>query len=205
MLIEFSPPMTTLAMFSGGLDSTAMLVQLLTRSQDELRVHHIRMANREERADAEQAAVERIVGWCASRYRGFRYSESALDFRALEAIPIDYLCIAFVACQVAIDTPRCNRIAVGALARDTDIENRSVLRLLSRAQAGRAAGRLGLPGLPREQDGAGGLAAARALGNDLVVPPARAGGARLSPLRVLQGLSCPGRDLSRELSRPGEG
>lgn len=117
--------MTTLAMFSGGLDSTAMLVKLLEETKDELRVHHIRMANTENRAAAEQAAVERIVAWCRERYRPFRYSESALDFTALEAIPIDYLCIAFVACQVAIDTPGCDRIAVAALARDTDIENRS--------------------------------------------------------------------------------
>jgi 7-cyano-7-deazaguanine synthase in queuosine biosynthesis len=128
MLIEFSAPMTTLVMFSGGLDSTAMLVKLLTQSEEPLRVHHIRMANREQRAEAEQAAVERIVAWCASRYRPFRYSESALDFRELEAIPIDYVCIAFVACQVAIDTPGCNRVAVAALARDTDIENRSALQ-----------------------------------------------------------------------------
>jgi 7-cyano-7-deazaguanine synthase in queuosine biosynthesis len=117
--------MTTLVMYSGGLDSTAMLVKLLAETRDELRVHHLRMANREQRADAEQAAVERIVAWCRERYRPFRYSESALDFGELEAIPIDYVCIAFVACQVAIDTPRCDRIAVGALARDTDIENRS--------------------------------------------------------------------------------
>ena len=117
--------MTTLAMFSGGLDSTAMLVRLLEETPDELRVHHIRMENRERRADAEQAAVEQIVDWCRRRYRPFRYSESALDFTGLEAIPIDYLCIAFVACQVAIDTPGCNRIAVASLARDTDIENRS--------------------------------------------------------------------------------
>jgi 7-cyano-7-deazaguanine synthase in queuosine biosynthesis len=116
---------TTLVMFSGGLDSTAMLVKLLAEGEDELRVHHIRMVNQERRADAEQSAVERIVTWCGERYRPFRYSQSALDFAALNAIPIDYLCIAFVACQVAIDTPRCNRIAVAALARDTDIENRS--------------------------------------------------------------------------------
>ena len=125
MLIEFPRVMTTLVMFSGGLDSTAMLLKLLAETQDELRVHHIRMANREARAAAEQTAVERIVGWCRERYRPFRYSESALDFTALEAIPIDYLSIAFVACQVAIDTPGCNRIAVAALSRDTDIENRS--------------------------------------------------------------------------------
>lgn len=112
-------------MFSGGLDSTAMLVQLLVASDEPLRVHHIRLENREMRAGAEQAAAQSIVAWCRSRYRPFQYSQSTLDFRALEAIPIDYLCIAFVACQVAIDTPGCARIAVGALAADTDIENRS--------------------------------------------------------------------------------
>jgi 7-cyano-7-deazaguanine synthase in queuosine biosynthesis len=112
-------------MFSGGLDSTAMLVKLLTQSQDELRVHHIRMLNREGRAGAEQAAVEAILAWCRRRYRAFRYSESGLDFSSLEAIPIDYLSIAYVACQVAIDTPRCDRVAVASLARDTDIVDRS--------------------------------------------------------------------------------
>ncbi len=117
--------MTTLAMFSGGLDSTAMLVKLLTESTEELRVHHIRMANKEGRDRAESRAVESILAYVRARYRPFRYSESALDFSELEAIPIDYLSIAYVACQVAIDTPRCNRIAVGALATDTDIANRS--------------------------------------------------------------------------------
>ena len=117
--------MTTLVMFSGGLDSTAMLVKLLAEGADELRVHHIRMINKEKRDLAEQRAVEGIVAYCRARYRPFRYSESALDFSALEAIPIDYLSIAFVACQVAIDTPGCKRVAVGALAADTDIANRS--------------------------------------------------------------------------------
>ena len=113
-------------MYSGGLDSTAMLVKLLAGTTEELRVHHIRMQNREGRAEAEQAAVARVVEFCRARYRPFRYSESGLDFTQLEAIPIDYLSIAFVACQVAIDTPGCTRIAVGSLSRDTDIVNRSV-------------------------------------------------------------------------------
>jgi 7-cyano-7-deazaguanine synthase in queuosine biosynthesis len=113
-------------MFSGGLDSTAMLVRLLKEGKDDLRVHHIRMQNREGRAEAEQGAVESILAWCRNRYRPFRYSESGLDFAALEAIPIDYLSVAYVACQVAIDTPGCNRIAVGTLARDLDEVKRSV-------------------------------------------------------------------------------
>lgn len=113
-------------MFSGGLDSTAMLVKLLTETQDELRVHHLRMINREGRAQAEQAAVESILAWCRMHCRPFRYSESSLDFSALEAIPIDYISIAYVACQVAIDTPGCTRIAVGTLASDLDEVKRSV-------------------------------------------------------------------------------
>jgi 7-cyano-7-deazaguanine synthase in queuosine biosynthesis len=117
--------MTTLVMFSGGLDSTAMLVKLLAESTQELRVHHIRMANKEGRERAESRAVESILAYLRARYRPFRTSESALDFSELEAIPIDYLSIAYVACQVAIDTPGCNRVAVGALATDTDIVNRS--------------------------------------------------------------------------------
>ena len=112
-------------MFSGGLDSTAMLVKLLSEGDDELRVHHIRMGNKEEREAAEGRSAHAIVAWCRDRYRPFRYSESGLDFRGLQAIPIDYLSIAFVACQVAIDTPGCNRVAGASLARDTDIENRS--------------------------------------------------------------------------------
>ena len=112
-------------MFSGGLDSTAMLVKLLAETGDALRVHHIRMSNKEKRDLAEQRAVEGVLAWCRARYRPFRYSESGLDFTELQAIPIDYLSIAFVACQVAIDTPGCTRVAIGALAADTDIANRS--------------------------------------------------------------------------------
>lgn len=113
-------------MFSGGLDSTAALVRLLTETRDDLRVHHIRMQNREGRADAEQAAVESIVEWCGRRFRSFHFSQSGLDFSALRAIPIDFISVAYVACQVAIDTPGCNRIAVGTLARDLDEIKRSV-------------------------------------------------------------------------------
>src|SRR5512134_689247 len=116
-------------MLSGGIDSTAMLVKLLTASADELRVHHIRMVNREGRDRAESRAVEAIVAYCRAHYRPFRYCESGLNFSELEAIPIDYLSIAFVACQVAIDTPGCERVAVGSLASDTDIVNRSARQL----------------------------------------------------------------------------
>ena len=118
--------MTTLLMFSGGLDSTAALYKLLSGSDDELRVHHVHLLNREHRARAEQDAVAAILSWCRAHCRPFRYSESTLDFTGLHAIPIDYLSIAFAACQVAIDTPDCNRIAVGILAADLDETRRKV-------------------------------------------------------------------------------
>lgn len=127
--------LTTLLMFSGGLDSTAALVRLLTETRDDLRVHHIRMQNREGRADAEQAAVESIVEWCGKRFRSFRFSQSGLDFSGLQAIPIDFISVAYVACQVAIDTPGCNRIAVGTLARDLDEIKRSVCAMQRRVFA----------------------------------------------------------------------
>ena len=183
-------------MFSGGLDSTAMLVKLLAESDDELRVHHIRMVNREGRDRAERRAVEAILAYCRARYRPFRYSESGARFPALEAIPIDYLSIAFVACQVAIDTPGCTRIAVGSLAADTDIANRSArqrrvfdddVRVLSRAQARRAAGRVDLSGL-RHAQGRALLQRCRRSSSSLTWSCRRPVDGGLRRLRRLQGL-----------------
>jgi len=118
--------MTTLVMFSGGLDSTAALYKLLTGGEDELHVHHVHLVNRDGRARAERDAAQAVIAWCRANCRPFAYSESALDFEALRAIPIDYLSIAFAACQVIIDVPRCNRIAVGILAADLDEVKRKV-------------------------------------------------------------------------------
>jgi len=118
--------MATLLMFSGGLDSTAALYKLLTDDRDELRVHHLHMINRERRARAEGDAVAAIIDWCRAHCRPFRYSESTVDFADLEAIPIDYVTIAYVACQVAIDMPGCDRIAVGTLAADLDEQKRKI-------------------------------------------------------------------------------
>jgi len=118
--------MTTLVMFSGGLDSTAALYKLLNGSEDELHVHHVHLRNRDGRERAERDAVASVLAWCRANCRPFSYSESTLDFDALQAIPIDYLSVAFAACQVAIDVPHCDRIAVGILAADLDEVKRKV-------------------------------------------------------------------------------
>ena len=118
--------MTTLLMFSGGLDSTAALYKLLTGSDDALRVHHVHMINREGRARAERDASSAVIEWCRGNCRPFQYSESTIDFAELQAIPIDYVTVAYAACQVAIDTPGCDRIAVGTLGADLDEIKRKV-------------------------------------------------------------------------------
>jgi 7-cyano-7-deazaguanine synthase in queuosine biosynthesis len=113
-------------MFSGGLDSTAALYKLLTGGDDNLHVHHVHLVNRDGRARAERDAVQAVLAWCRANCRPFSYSESTLDFEALQAIPIDYLSVAYAACQVIIDVPHCNRIAVGTLAADLDEVKRKV-------------------------------------------------------------------------------
>jgi 7-cyano-7-deazaguanine synthase in queuosine biosynthesis len=118
--------LSTLLMFSGGLDSTAALYKLLTGGGDELRVHHVHMINREGRARAERDASAAVIEWCRANCRPFQYSESTIDFAGLQAIPIDYVTVAYAACQVAIDTPGCDRIAVGTLAADLDEIKRKV-------------------------------------------------------------------------------
>ena len=74
--------MTTLVMFSGGLDSTAVLARLLSETADDLRVHHIRMHNSEGRADAEKEAVDAIIAWCATHLASDESSfVTAADFK----------------------------------------------------------------------------------------------------------------------------
>src|SRR3954451_22231548 len=176
MLIEFLPLMTTLVMFSGGLDSTAMLVQLLTQSREELRVHHVRMENREQRAAAEQSAVERIVAWCASRYRPVAAAARGRGWR--EPLPA----VSLLAVGARFPRPRGDpdRLPVhrfrrvpggdrhprlqphrrgGACAGHRHREPlgapaarvRDALRVLPSAQARRAEGRMDLSGLWRGQ------------------------------------------------------
>lgn len=125
--------MTTLVMFSGGLDSTAALYKLLSQGNEPLHVHHVHLVNRDGRDRAERDAVQAVLAWCRVNCRPFAYSESTLDFAALQAIPIDYLSIAFAACQVAIDVPGCKRIAIGVLAVDLDEIKRKVSERQRRA------------------------------------------------------------------------
>lgn len=110
--------MATLLMLSGGADSAAALIKLLTEDQDPVFCHHIIIADSESRTryKAEDIACEKIVKYCREHYRDFTYTKSAWDF------PLRYfgwnltLC-AFVGARVLRSFPeaKIDRFAVGVI------------------------------------------------------------------------------------------
>jgi len=70
----------TLLMFSGGLDSTALLANILTATKHKLHVHYIEIHNVENRAEAEKNSVYEIIEYCKKNYRNFTFSTSKHEF-----------------------------------------------------------------------------------------------------------------------------
>ena len=68
-----------LLMFSGGLDSTGALWQLLQNKENIVHLHHLYLVNKEKRAEAEQRAVKNILLYI-SRYYQVQYSESYHEY-----------------------------------------------------------------------------------------------------------------------------
>lgn len=105
-------------MLSGGADSAAALIKLLSESASPVYVHHIIISDRESatRYKAENIASDRVVQFCREKYRDFHYTKSAWDF------PLAYfgwnltLC-AFVGARVIRSFPGSGitRYAVGVI------------------------------------------------------------------------------------------
>jgi len=78
--------MTTLLMFSGGIDSTAGLIHLLTETDDDLHVHHviIKENRREGLYIAQLTAVNKIIPYCKKRYRDFKFTTSVIDYQEIQ-------------------------------------------------------------------------------------------------------------------------
>lgn len=110
--------MTTLLMLSGGADSAAALVKLLTENRDPVFAHHIIISDSESptRYKAENIACDRVASYCREHYRDFVYTKSLWDF------PLRYfgwnltLC-AFVGARVLRSFPeaKIDRYAVGVI------------------------------------------------------------------------------------------
>lgn len=68
-----------LLMFSGGLDSTGALWQLLQNKENKVHIHHLYLVNTEKRAEVEHLAVKNILSCISKQYR-FKYSESYHEY-----------------------------------------------------------------------------------------------------------------------------
>ena len=93
--------MKTLVMFSGGVDSTYVLLKLLCETRDEVFAHHIHLVNYEGRHTVEAQRCRQIVEYCRRSVRAFHYTESAIDHRGFRFFGIDMISVGFEAGLVA--------------------------------------------------------------------------------------------------------
>lgn len=70
----------SLIMFSGGLDSVALLANVLKETSHHVHVHHIEIVNKEGRDTAEEIAVQKTLDYIREHYRSFDYSSSRSEF-----------------------------------------------------------------------------------------------------------------------------
>ena len=67
-------------MYSGGLDSVALLANVLAETDRQVHVHHIDIVNRDGRSAVENIAVEKTLDYIRREYRDFDYSSSRNEF-----------------------------------------------------------------------------------------------------------------------------
>jgi len=72
--------LNTLIMYSGGLDSVAMLANVLRETDHRVHVHHIKIINFEGRDRVEDVAVNTTLDYIREHYRDFEYSTSSNEF-----------------------------------------------------------------------------------------------------------------------------
>ena len=70
----------SLVMYSGGLDSVALLANVLAETDHHVHVHHIEIVNRDGRSEIENIAVEKTLDYIRREYRDFDYSSSRNEF-----------------------------------------------------------------------------------------------------------------------------
>jgi hypothetical protein len=76
----------SVVMFSGGIDSTAVLKRLLVETDKNIFAHHIHIISGEGEGKfytSETAAVNQIIPYMKNNYRDFNYSESKVDIEEM--------------------------------------------------------------------------------------------------------------------------
>jgi 7-cyano-7-deazaguanine synthase in queuosine biosynthesis len=122
-----------LLMFSGGLDSTGALWQLLQNKENKIHLHHLYLLNKEKRAEAEQKAVRNILSYISKSYK-VKYSESYHEYpyySYLNSISSDRIEINqnfmfdsdiynFIAATTCLCLPIIKTVAIGRTKSDSD-------------------------------------------------------------------------------------
>jgi 7-cyano-7-deazaguanine synthase in queuosine biosynthesis len=116
----------TLIMFSGGLDSTGVLWKLIHTDKD-LYVHHLYLANKENRAEAEDKAVKSIIEYI-KKIRDFSYSESYHEYPSYNgSFMWDSDLYNFIAGTICLSVKEIEEVAIGRTKSDagSQINNRA--------------------------------------------------------------------------------
>ena len=91
---------SALLMLSGGLDSVALLANVLDVTGQQLHVHHIEIQNYEDRRDVENQAVDRVLAYLRQHQRPFSYSTSRSAFPLGKGGGFDLTLVLFTAARV---------------------------------------------------------------------------------------------------------
>lgn len=118
-----------LVMWSGGLDSTWTLHELLSKSEADVFAHHVAKRSRSDDGeeisssfDYERTAVRNMLGWMSDNLRPFEFSESFVDLTAFPSFARDMTTSIFMSTQAAMSwgfTPD-DRIFMGSNGDEDD-------------------------------------------------------------------------------------
>lgn len=104
-----------LVMFSGGLDSTAVLYEVLTETEEDIHVHHIILRNKEFRWEVESIAVKSISDYLSKHTRSFQFTQNMWGFLQFQRfIGWDMDIVFFTAAQIAKNKTEINKVAIGS-------------------------------------------------------------------------------------------
>jgi 7-cyano-7-deazaguanine synthase in queuosine biosynthesis len=95
-----SRKLSSLLMLSGGLDSVALLVNILEETDQWLHAHHIEIHNFENRVEAENDAMQQTLAYCRKHYRQFSLSTSTSEFPLGMGGGFDLTLVLFTAARV---------------------------------------------------------------------------------------------------------
>jgi 7-cyano-7-deazaguanine synthase in queuosine biosynthesis len=139
-LIKDNDNSNILLMFSGGLDSTGALWNLLQNKDNRVHLHHLYLVNKEKRAEAELRSVKNIISYI-SKSHIIKYSQSYHEYPSysyLKAIDnklilnqnfiFDSDIYNFTAASICKCLPSIKKVALGRTKSDMseDIEERAI-------------------------------------------------------------------------------